>query len=122
MERRHFLKVTAAGFAALSAGCMGNGGGNGGGGNGSNGGPDLSGPVPESERTATSLGGTQRNPNSLQSKSSAEYQSSPQNGQKCSNCTYYIEDQSGDGLGACALVSGKIEPNGYCILYAEYQQ
>jgi hypothetical protein len=47
-----------------------------------NGTPDLSGPVPDTYRTATDQGGTERNPNSLQTKSAVQYQSQPQNNQR----------------------------------------
>lgn len=125
-SRRRFLQLSGAAAVFGIAGCMGNGGngngGNGGNGNGGNGGTDLSGPVPESERTATSIGGTQRNPDSLQAKNAVAYQSQPSNNQRCDGCTYWIPDESGDGLGACAVVEGKIEPQGWCNLFSPYQQ
>lgn len=130
MERRNFIKTTgftAAGATSL-AGCMGgdgDGDGTDGDGNetdGTDGGQDLSGPVPEQYRTAESLSGTPRNPDSLQSKSASQYQSEPQGDQDCSNCTQYIPDKDGDGLGACALVEGKIEPAGWCALYSRYEE
>jgi hypothetical protein len=77
--------------------------------------------VPAAYETATSLGGTQRNPDSLSSKSAVNYQEQPKNGQQCSNCQFYVEDKNGDGMGACAIVAGTIDPEGYCVSYAEYQ-
>lgn len=83
--------------------------------------PALSGPVPDVYRTATSLGGTERNPDSLQPKNAVQYQSQPKNGQQCSGCMFYIPDKNGDGLGACSIVQGYIEPKGWCVSYSPYQ-
>lgn len=82
---------------------------------------DLSGPVPTAYRTATSQGGTERNPDSLQSKGAVEYQSQPKDGQRCSGCLFYIPDKNGDGLGACSVVAGYIEPAAWCASYSPYQ-
>lgn len=86
-----------------------------------NGTPALSGPVPAVYRTATSLGGSERNPDSLAPKSAVQYQSHPKNGQQCSGCVFYIPDKNGDGLGACSIVEGYIQPEGWCISYNPYQ-
>lgn len=86
-----------------------------------NGTPDLSSPVPDTYRTATSQGGTERNPDSLQTKSAVQYQSQPQNNQQCSGCLFYIPDKNGDGLGACSIVQGEIQPKGWCASYSPYQ-
>ncbi|MFB6161642.1 MAG: high-potential iron-sulfur protein [Haloferacaceae archaeon] len=117
--RRQFLRLTSAATIVGLAGCSGNGGGGnsgatsgGGGGNGRG-----LGPVPEEYATATAQGGMQRDPDSLQTKRALNYQSSPNNGQQCSGCKYYIPDKNGDGLGACTLVEGKIEPTGWCVSY-----
>jgi hypothetical protein len=77
--------------------------------------------VPAEYETATAIGGTERNPDAVASKSAVQYQSDPKDGQQCSNCTYYIEDKNDDGLGACAIVEGKVEPSGWCASYAEYE-
>jgi hypothetical protein len=131
-SRRRFLQLTGASAVVGLAGCSGGGGGggnggggggNGGGGGGGNGGggggSDL-GPVPSEYETATALDGTERNPDAVSAKDAVEYQSSPKDGQQCSDCRYYIEDKNGDGLGACAIVEGKIEPEGYCVSFAPY--
>ena len=112
------------------AGCTGGGGGDGGetetetptptptatsDGSGSTGG------VPEEYATATSIGGTQRNPDSLSSQEAVSYQDEPKDGQQCSNCQFYIEDKNGDGVGACAIVEGEIAPEAYCVSYVEYE-
>ena len=79
---------------------------------------DLSGPVPNAYRTATSLGGSKRNPDSLQSKSAVQYQSQPNDDQQCSACMFYIPDKNNDGLGACSIVEGFIQPEGWCISFS----
>jgi len=139
-DRRRLLALIGSGLTAGLAGCGGGGGGDGGDGGGeatstatatatatstatatatqSGGGDDT---VPAEYETATSLGGTQRNPDALSSKSAVNYQEEPQDGQQCSNCQFYIEDQNGDGMGACAIVAGNIAPEAYCVSYAEYQ-
>ncbi len=79
------------------------------------------GPVPDAYSTATSIGGTTRNPDTLQAKSGVSYQAEPSSGDQCNGCVQYIEDQNDDGYGACALVEGYIHPQGWCSLYAAYQ-
>ncbi|EMA45347.1 high-potential iron-sulfur protein [Halococcus saccharolyticus] len=82
---------------------------------------DLSGPVPTAYRTASSQGGTDRSLDSLQSKETVEYQSQPKDGQQCSGCLFYLADKNGDGLGACSVVKGYIEPEAWCVSYSPYQ-
>ena len=41
-----------------------------------------------------------------------QYQPTPKDGNKCANCVNYVEP------GACKIVSGVIDPNGWCIAYA----
>lgn len=127
-SRRRFLKLTGATTVVGLAGCSGGGGGGGGdggdgggGGNGDGGGDGGGnglGPVPEEYETATSIGGMERDPDNLQTKQALDYQSSPRNGQQCTDCRYWIEDKNGDGLGACAIVEGKIDPEGWCASFA----
>ena len=78
--------------------------------------------VPSEYETATALGGTQRNPESLSSQADVDYQPEPNEGQQCSGCTFYIEDKNGDGMGACAIVEGTIDPEGWCVSYAAYEE
>ena len=47
------------------------------------------------------------------SKEQVKYQEKPKGDQKCSNCINFIEPDS------CKLVAGKINPNGWCILWAK---
>lgn len=128
--RRYFLRLTGATTIAGLAGCSGggDGGGGGGGGGGQGGGSgggqgdqDL-GPVPDEYKTATAQGGMTRDEANLQTKEALSYQSTPKNGQQCSDCRYYITDKNGDGLGACTLVEGKIEPEGWCVSFAPTSQ
>ncbi|MFB6196527.1 MAG: high-potential iron-sulfur protein [Haloplanus sp.] len=122
-KRRRLLALVGSGLATGLAGCSGGGGG------GATATPTATptttsggdGGVPAAYETATSQAGVQRNPDSLSSKEAVNYQESPKNGQKCSGCQFYIPDKNGDGLGACAIVAGTIDPEGYCVSYAEYQ-
>ncbi|ELZ69115.1 hypothetical protein C457_09766 [Haloferax prahovense DSM 18310] len=122
--RRRFIWLTGTAAMAGLAGCSGGGGGatetttatatttqS----SGSTGG------VPEAYATATSLDGTQRNPDSLSSQEAVSYQDEPKDGKQCSTCRYYIEDKNGDGVGACAIVAGEVDPEGYCVSYVEYE-
>jgi hypothetical protein len=45
------------------------------------------------------------------SKEAVKYQESPNNGQKCGDCTYFQAPSS------CGVVDGAISPNGWCSLY-----
>ncbi|ELZ97972.1 hypothetical protein C440_01953 [Haloferax mucosum ATCC BAA-1512] len=82
---------------------------------------DSTGGVPEAYATATAIGGNERNPERLSSQEAVSYQDEPKEGQQCSNCQYYIEDKNDDGLGACAIVEGKVAPEGYCVSYVAYE-
>jgi hypothetical protein len=125
-DRRRLLALIGSGVTAGLAGCSG-GGGDGGDeatatatatATETSGGDDT---VPAEYETATSLGGTERDPAALSEKSAVNYQEEPNDGQQCSNCQFYIEDKNGDGMGACAIVAGNIAPDAYCVSYAEYQ-
>jgi hypothetical protein len=119
---RRTLLATAAATTAALAGCAGNGG------------EGTEPPTTETEaetetdddavpaayETATSLNGRQRDPDGLASKEALNYQAEPEGDQQCSNCGFYIEDKNGDGLGACTLVAGTIDPEGWCTSYAPY--
>ena len=119
--RRTFL-VGMSGFVVT--GCVG-GNGNGDGGNGENGDGDDEpprteglGPVPEEYETAEDVSGQQRDPDSLLEYDDVNYQSQPVGDQRCDGCRYWIPDKNGDELGACSLVAGEIEANGWCSRYA----
>ncbi|MFB6151153.1 MAG: high-potential iron-sulfur protein [Haloarculaceae archaeon] len=108
-DRRRVLALVGGGLAAGLAGCS------------SGGGQETAEPVPDAYRTATSIGGQQRDPGALSSQSAVNYRDEPSGNQKCSNCTYYIKGKNDDGMGACALVRGKIDPNGWCASYVRHQ-
>jgi hypothetical protein len=126
-SRRRFLQVTGTVAVAGVAGCAGGGGGgDGGDGSGDDGqatpqqsGQEL-GPVPDEYVTATAQDGTRRSPDSVATKQAVTYQSEPRDGQQCTDCTFYIPDKNGDGLGACAVVEGTIEPEGWCSSFVQY--
>jgi len=110
------LQLAGASATVLLAGC---GGGDGGDGNGDgDGGDDV---VPDEYRTATAQAGAQRDPDALSTKSALNYQDSPKNDQRCDGCQFYILDKNDDGMGACTLVEGNIDPAGWCSSYTTYQ-
>ena len=47
------------------------------------------------------------------SQEAAAYQSSPKNGQRCTDCTLFVAPAS------CKLVDGAISPAGWCKLFAK---
>ncbi len=109
------LALLGSGAAGSLAGCGGNGDGDST--------PTATGSdsVPEEYRTATGLSGEQRDPDSLSSQGAVNYQSDPEDGKQCSGCSYYIPDKNGDGLGACTIVEGTIDPSGYCTSYVAHE-
>jgi hypothetical protein len=113
LDRQTLLALLGSGSAAALAGCTGGGDGTPTG--------TTGGGVPEQYRTATGLGGQQRDPAALSSQSAVNYQSEPQDGQQCSGCTYYIPEKNGDRVGACTIVEGTIEPSGYCTSYVVHE-
>lgn len=52
------------------------------------------------------------------SKAQFKYQSTPNSGKKCSQCSLYISGSSAKANGTCKLVDGSISPNGWCTAYA----
>ncbi len=52
------------------------------------------------------------------SKSQFKYQSTPNNGKKCSKCTLFIPGSSPSANGTCKVVDGAISPNGWCVAYS----
>ncbi|WP_372912720.1 high-potential iron-sulfur protein, partial [Salinigranum sp.] len=118
--RRRFVSISGTVALGTLAGCTGGGGDGGDSTTTASGGDGES--VPSQYETATSIGGNERKPGSLASKDAVNYKSSPNGGQKCSGCTYYIEDKNGDDLGACSIVQGTIEPNGWCASFVPHQE
>ncbi|MFA9517918.1 high-potential iron-sulfur protein [Halopenitus sp. H-Gu1] len=84
-----------------------------------------SGPVPDVYLAATSIGGEQRDPDELHTKSDvsfSEYEEARemeahQPGTCCANCADYIRDKNGDEFGACAEVEGYIDGEDWCEIY-----
>jgi hypothetical protein len=117
-SRRRFLRWASVATVGGLAGC---------GGDGDDGPTETASPtsdedeVPEQYRTATAIGGQERDPDSLSAKSDVNYQDSPNEGNQCSGCTFYITDKNGDGVGACAIVAGNIDPEGWCVSYAPHE-
>jgi hypothetical protein len=119
-SRRRFIHLGGVTLLAGLAGCGGGGGGDGtDGGDGEATGTVT--PVPDQYATATAQAGGQRDPDALSSQSAVQYQSEPLEGQQCSGCQFYITDKNGDGLGACSIVEGVIDPEGYCTSYVAYE-
>lgn len=115
-NRRRFLVLAGASTAMAIAGCSGGGGSDGGTNT-----VDMS-TVPPRYETANSIGGIQRDPDGLTAKEDVNYRSSPNSGEQCRGCQYYINDKNGDGFGACAIVAGKIDPKGWCVSYSAYEE
>ena len=51
--------------------------------------------------------------NGKMSQQAAAYQPSPKSGQKCLDCSFFVQPQ------ACKLVEGTISPVGWCKFYAK---
>jgi hypothetical protein len=58
------------------------------------------------------LGGRGADAQAKASPQQVKYQQTPKGQQECSNCLQFIAPDS------CKLVSGKINPKGWCLLYA----
>ncbi len=52
------------------------------------------------------------------SQASVHYQKKPHEGQKCSDCAYFIPGKTPPGTGSCRLVAGTIDPNGWCMRFS----
>ena len=112
------LQLAGASATVLLAGCGGGDGGDGNGNGDGDGGDDV---VPDEYSTATAQAGAQRDPDALSTKSALDYQDSPNDGERCDGCQFYILDKNDDGMGACTLVEGNIDPAGWCSSYTAYQ-
>jgi len=115
LDRRTMLALVGSGSAAALAGCASDSDA------ASTPTETPSDGVPEEYRTATGLDGSQRDPAALSSQGAVSYQAEPQGGKQCSGCSYYVPDKNGDGLGACTIVEGTIDPSGYCTSYVAYE-
>ena len=52
------------------------------------------------------------------SQASVHYQKIPHDGQKCSDCAYFIPGKTSPNTGNCRLVAGTIDPNGWCMRFS----
>lgn len=52
-------------------------------------------------------------------KSEVSYQGSPHGEQRCSNCAFWLPGSNPQGVGACSMVQGEIEPSGWCAIWAQ---
>ncbi len=52
-------------------------------------------------------------------KSAVSYQEEPKGDQMCSNCTFFIPNESDTAApGACTMVKGEILPQAWCAIWA----
>lgn len=51
------------------------------------------------------------------SQASMHYQTTPNNGQQCSKCNFFIPGSNASDNGTCKIVDGSISPNGWCIAF-----
>jgi hypothetical protein len=69
------------------------------------------------ELTCTDTSGL--NPAQVQTRQGQNYtDSSPNEGQSCSNCRFYQAPSQAGSCGTCQVIAGPIHPEGYCNLYA----
>lgn len=118
VDRRTVLAAVGSGAAVALAGCGGDG--DDGGSPTDDGTPTDA--VPQEYATATAIAGNRRDPDALATKNAVKYQSEPSGGSRCSGCAYYIPDKNDDGMGACAIVEGTIDPSGYCTSYVAHEE
>lgn len=53
------------------------------------------------------------------SKASFKYQSTPNGGKKCSQCSLFIAASTATANGTCKVVDGAISPNGWCTAWSK---
>ena len=81
--------------------------------------------VPEVFETAESIDGIARDPDDLSGRVDAAYQCHPQGYQLCANCRFFIPGmpaETGDGIGACSIVEGRVRSQDWCALYQETER
>ncbi|WP_306060692.1 high-potential iron-sulfur protein [Natronococcus wangiae] len=123
-SRRRFLLITKSGLIIPLTGCLGR---NGNGEEPYDRPPDwcveeLSGPVPDAENTSSIDGVPRKDQSNLQSKTEVAYQCMPLENQQCGSCTFFIDDKTGDGIGACTEVEGGIRGTDWCSLWAPKEE
>jgi hypothetical protein len=55
------------------------------------------------------------------SKEDFHYQDHPNEEKRCANCVQFIPPAAGQQLGACQIVAGPINPNGWCMAFTPKQ-
>jgi len=55
------------------------------------------------------------------SKASLLYQDHPHEGKRCGECKYFGPGSDASGAGACALVEGPVQPDGWCMAFSPRQ-
>jgi len=48
-----------------------------------------------------------------------KYQKTPNNGHKCSQCTFFVPGSAPNANGTCKIVDGSISPNGWCTAWSK---
>jgi hypothetical protein len=48
-----------------------------------------------------------------------KYQDTPKNGQACAACRFYVPNKKPKLNGTCTVVSGSINPKGWCVAFAK---
>lgn len=51
-------------------------------------------------------------------KAQFKYQDTPNNGHKCSQCTFFVAASDSKAPGTCKIVDGSISPNGWCTAFS----
>lgn len=67
---------------------------------------------------AAALAGTMAVADAKGSKAQFKYQSHPNGSHECGSCKLFIPGKTKRALGTCKVVSGAINPSGWCIAYA----
>ncbi len=52
-------------------------------------------------------------------KAAMKYQDVPKDGQKCSDCRFFILGNTSTTNGTCQVVEGSISPQGWCTAYSK---
>jgi hypothetical protein len=54
----------------------------------------------------------------LATKDSVQYQTTPNDGDQCSKCRNFIPGSTAAADGTCKVVAGSISPTGYCLAFS----
>jgi hypothetical protein len=53
------------------------------------------------------------------SRADLKYQSTPNNGQHCSDCALFVPGKTATDDGTCKVIPGSISPNGWCVAFSK---